>query len=562
MADELTKSLQDLNLDLVAIADPNLRRCIIGLLNIVQQQAQRIAQLEEENRRLKDEIARLKGEQGRPDIRPNKPAAGTGTNHSSEKRRKDKKPRVPHHKTIEVDRTVPCPVDPAALPEDAVYKGTETTVVQDVIFRRDNVAFEREKYWSPSLNKTFLGPLPQGYERYRFGPGVRSLVVVLYYVTGGSEPKILELLASRGVQMSSGELSDLLIHDIDQFHQERAEVHTAGLESSPWQQIDDTSTRINGVNHYCHVLGNPLYTIYRTMPSKDRPTVLAVLRGTETPRYLVNDAAVVLAAGLGVSGAVLSWFQQRLPWDEELDEKAFNAAYDAGMSFVGGQTKRKLYEAAALAAYRAQTDVPVVRALLGDDAPQFDEVTDDRALCWVHDGRHYAKLTPMVPSFQQELESFQDRYWNYYRELRAYRQAPTLEEAARLERAFDELFKTAVTYKGLSDRMKKTREKKGELLLVLSHPELPLHNNDSELAARQRVRKRDVSLEPRTDAGAKAWDTMQSVVMTAKKLGVAIYEYVEDRVTGRGRMPRLAEVIRTKAAELNLGASWALAPSK
>jgi hypothetical protein len=35
-----------------------------------------------------------------------------------------------------------------------------------------------------------------------------------------------------------------------------------------------------------------------------------------------------------------------------------------------------------------------------------------------------------------------------------------------------------------------------------------------------------------------------------------IYEYLADRVTGRGAVPRLADVIETKAAKLNLGGSW------
>ena len=554
MADDLTKLLNDLNLDLDAVGDPKMRGCLAALLNIIQQLSAENTRLREENQRLKDEIARLKGEQGRPNIKPN--AKGGRSNVSSQKRRKQKNPRVPRQKMVEVDRTVPCPVDLGTLPEDAIYKGTETKVVQDIVFRRDNVAFEREKYWSPSLNKVFYGPLPKGYGDYSFGPGVRALVIALYYATGASEPKILELLASRGVQMSSGELSNLLIHDVEVFHEECAEVHQAGLDSSPWQQIDDTSTRVNGVNSYCHVLGNPLYTIYRTMPRKDRPTVLAVLRGTETPRYLVNEVAVALAAELGVRGAILSWFQRLLPWGQELDEAVFNQRYETPLGFVPRDTKRKLYEAAALAAYRAQTDATVVRTLLGDDARQFDEVTEERTLCWVHDGRHYAKLTPAVAQFQQELEAFQDRYWDFYRELRTYRQSPSPAEATRLEQDFDTLFSTEVMYDELADRIAKTKAHKAKLLLVLSHPELPLHNNDSELAARQRVRKRDVSFGPRTIAGARAWDSMQSVLGTAKKLAVSVYDYIEDRVTGRREVPRLADLIKQRAAELNLGGSW------
>jgi hypothetical protein len=55
--------------------------------------------------------------------------------------------------------------------------------------------------------------------------------------------------------------------------------------------------------------------------------------------------------------------------------------------------------------------------------------------------------------------------------------------------------------------MRKTRAKKESLLLVLEHPELPLHNNPAELGARQRVRKRAISFGPRTTEGATAWDT-------------------------------------------------------
>ena len=554
MADDATSLIE--GIDLNGIIDPNMRRCLFGLLNIVQQLSADKARLREENQKLKDEIARLKGEQGKPDIKSNSNKGSKGKNTSSENQRKRPKERQPRTKTIAVDRTERCAIDRSSLPDDAQYKGTETVVIQEILFQRDNVAFEREKYWSPSQGKTFLGPLPQEYEGYRFGPGVRSLVLMLYYATGTSEPKILELLDHVGVQMSAGELSRLLIHDIEQFHQEKDEVHCAGLESSPWQQTDDTGQRVNGVNQYCHVLGNPLYSIYRTMPRKDRPTVLAVLRGTKTPRYLVNEETIALAAVHEVSGAVLCWFQERLPWNLEMDEAEFTERYDQAMGFVEGEAKRKLYEAAALAAYRAQTEVPIVRALLGDDARQFDGLTDDRSLCWVHDGRHYAKLTPMFEPFRKELGQFQDRYWDFYRELCAYRLSPTDEEAQRLEKVFDELFSTEVEYGDLAKRIEKTRQKKSELLLVLIHPELPLHNNDMELTVRQRKRKQDVSFGPRTEAGASAWDTMQSLVATTKKVGVNIYEYLRDRVTGRRAVPRLADVIKQQSAELNLGASW------
>jgi hypothetical protein len=131
--------------------------------------------------------------QGKPDIKPNNRTGDI----SSEKRRKNRekrKRREGRNKLVEIDRWQRCVVDSTSLPHDGQCKGTETVVVQDVLFVRDNVAFDREKYWSPSLGKTIYGPLPPEYEGYRFGPGVRSLVLMLYYATGTSEPKIRELL--------------------------------------------------------------------------------------------------------------------------------------------------------------------------------------------------------------------------------------------------------------------------------------------------------------------------------------------------------------------------------
>ena len=85
------------------------------------------------------------------------------------------------------------------------------------------------------------------------------------------------------------------------------------------------------------------------------------------------------------------------------------------------------------------------------------------------------------------------------------------------------------------------------MLIVLDHPEIPLHNNPAELGARTRVRKRVVSFGTRTVCGTKAWDTFMTLVATAKKLGVSFYAYVFDRVSELYAMPSLAELIQQRA---------------
>ena len=102
----------------------------------------------------------------------------------------------------------------------------------------------------------------------------------------------------------------------------------------------------------------------------------------------------------------------------------------------------------------------------------------------------------------------------------------------------------------------KTKAKKPTLLMVLEHPEIPLHNNAAELEARRRVTKRHVSFGTRTQEGTKAWDTFMTLCATAKKLGVSLYKYVYDRISRTNEMPSLADLINQRAKEVERGASW------
>ena len=51
------------------------------------------------------------------------------------------------------------------------------------------------------------------------------------------------------------------------------------------------------------------------------------------------------------------------------------------------------------------------------------------------------------------------------------------------------------------------------------------------------VRVRDVSLQTKTQAGTKAKDTFLHQMQTAKKLGINIYEYIYDRISGQFKLP-------------------------
>ncbi len=101
-----------------------------------------------------------------------------------------------------------------------------------------------------------------------------------------------------------------------------------------------------------------------------------------------------------------------------------------------------------------------------------------------------------------------------------------------------------------------TRGKMTELLLVLEHPELPLHNNPAELAARTMVQRRHISYGTQTKLGTKAWDTFMSLVDTTRKLGISFFEYVSDRISEARNIPPLATIIEEKSLLHFWGESW------
>ncbi len=508
-----------------------------------------------EIQRLRNEINRLKGEQGQPAIKPNTPQPPP-KDLSSEQERRTPKAWSKGRKTdrIPIDREQVVAVALADLPPDAVFKGYEDVVVQDVLFRTDNVLFRKEKFYSPSQHTTYVASLPPGY-RGQFGPGIKSLALVLYFGAQMSEPKVAELLRSVGVQISDGQVSNLLIKGQAPFHAEKEALYQAGLASSPWQHLDDTSTRVNGQNGYCHIVCNPLYTAYFTTAAKDRLTIIDVLTNHRPRRFLVNAEALGFMEACGLS-AVRRQQVEQLPSGTIVDEATMQALLETYLPGLGPQQRKWILDATAVAAYHADVEFPVVRLLVCDDAPQFTLVTEELALCWVHEGRHYKKLRPSIPYHQGLLEAFVQRFWTYYDQLLAYREQPTPEEATRLTEEFATLFATVTGYQALDERIAKTRAKQSCLLMVLAHPEIPLHNNPAELGARARVRKRDVSFGPRTHEGARAWDTFMTLAATATKLGVSFYHYIQDRISGTSQMPSLADLIGARAKMLNLGASW------
>ncbi len=546
--EKITEILSELNLGFDGIADERVANTVAALLEIIEELNSQNEKKAIEIKYLRNEIERLKGGDGDSD--KNVPDEKGPKDLSSEKERKKRKAskkrksKAKKHK-IKVDRSEICPVDQTVLPKDAEFKGYKDVTVQEIKIGTDNVLYKKEVWYSKSEGKTYMGSLP-GEIKGEFGPGIKSTVFVMKHVCNISEPKIEEFFGNFGVHISQPTISRILTQgdDIEIFHREKAEIFMAGLSSASYQHIDGTGAIVKGQNHHVQIVCNPFYTAYFTLGHKDRLSIIDIFLCGNPRYYYFNEEAFDLLAGFRISGKMMSRIREAA-FGQILDEDRMRILLEQLFPDPGkGKNNRlRIMEAGVIAYYHNQTLVPVVPNLLSDNGPEYGKIAENQGLCWIHEGRGYKKLNPVVPSFREELDNFLDRYWDYYQRLSDYRDNPDRREAEKLSSEFDALFSTVTGYPALNARIEKTKSKKAGYLLVLRYPETEPHNNPAELGARGQARKRDVSLHTVSEEGTLSQDTMLTIVETAKKLGISAYEHIFDRVCGRFKLPSLASLI-------------------
>ncbi len=544
-ASDLTEYVQQLRLDGDGLADARGREVIGRVLNLVEAVVAENRHLQDENQHLREIIRQLKGEA----IPAAKPSRSPARDISSEKERRQRTPPSRgspgadrrSFRDIHVDEEIVCPVDPPRRPDDAAFVGYEDVVVQDLRIQSHNIRYRLE-LWDSSSQGRIRGALPPGV-RGEYGPELKALLVSLKYVAGTSLPRAHEFVEHCGVVISLASVSNIVRDAAELFEGEKEEIFRAGLAATTYQHIDDTFARVGGEFWHTHLICNPFHSSYFTTPHKDRLTILGLL-WHEPWTYRFNNLTQRLLEEFRVP---LKWRQlaAAAPQDRDLSAAEVENLIEQWCPPPRPACLERLREAAALASYRARPDH--VRILVGDDAKPAKHVSDDFGLCWVHEGRHYKELSPVVPQHEQQLEAFRTRYWDLYGKLQEYQVTPTPAMAERLQEEFDRLFATRTGYEALDDRIAMTGKKKGSMLTVLAHPETPLNNNPAELGERVAARRRDVSLHSAKAEGARRMDTLTSIVQTAKKLAVNGYEYLRDRISGLPKMPSLASLIRQRS---------------
>ena len=484
----------------------------------------KVAALEQMVSEQREEIARLKGLKGRPNIKPSGMDQGTAPAKPAKEEKRPGRGQVMPRVKVEEE------VIRIEVPPGSCFKGHEPFLVQDLVISASATCYLRERWITPD-GQTILAPLPEGIAGH-FGPELRRFVLMHYHQGQSTLPRLLVFLRSLGVAISKRQLQRLLTENHEGFIAEAQNVLRAGLETSPFVSVDDTGARHAGKNGFCTQIGNDWFTWFGTRFSKSRLNFLDLLRAGHTD-YVLNDAAYRYMRDHGLPAATIALlkaepetrFADQTAWRGHLDRLGFTAlrvtpepiqVASEGASWGSIQAHKFLCDA----------------VVLSDDAGQFN--VGRHALCWVHAERLVHKLDTFNDHHRAAQKQVRDLIWNFYASLKTYRINPGKRRAGALRVRFDRIFRRRTGFVTLDRLLARLHANKAELLRVLDRPEIPLHTNGSENDIRCYVTRRKVSAGTRSDVGRDSRDAFLGLTKTCDKLGIPFWDYLGSRLRGAG----------------------------
>jgi hypothetical protein len=508
---------------------------VVQLLEVVQYQAEMI-------QHLRDEIAILKGDKPKPKIKPSGMEKGDKNNNDEDKTSTGKRPgSIKRSKTkkLVIDEIIP--IAPQNIPKGSKFKGYKEFVVQGIIIKSYNTLYRLSRWQTPD-GSYIEGELPSSI-RGHFDPSLISYIQYQYFQCHVTQPLLLEQLWELRVDISSGQINRILIEGHDDFHSEKEEILSTGLEISSYINVDDTGARHKGNNGVCTHIGNELFAYFASTDSKSRINFL-ILLGAGKNDYILNSEAFDYMKSQKLP-------QMQLQLLRKCSQRIFTSSkkWNKTLKKLGIKDDRHIRIATegALIGGLIENGINQNLAILSDDAGQFNVVFLFHALCWVHAERTIHKIIPYTDEQRTALESTLDKIWKLYADLKSYKENPTEQSKIELELRFDKIFQEKTCFVTLNLALKRLFKNKSELLLVLDRPEIPLHNNASESDIREYAKRRKVSGGTKSPSGRKSRDTFTSLKKTCRKLKVSFWEYLNDRNSKQNLIPRLSELMRKKA---------------
>lgn len=550
---KLTKSL-------IQISTPKmLHDWIAVLLNKVEEveersnkQAQEIERLEAQVRKLQvlpakpkfdstDKTSELDSEDDDDDDTPEDKMKQRRKKAAQKSRRKKK--------DLQIDVSKKLNVNPDDLDATFEYKGSRKVVVQDILFQRNNIEFELEKFYSKEYAKTLEADLPSGYGSGYFGPNIIAFIKCSYYEGDVTIKKIYKILDAIGIKISIRQINRIINDRPDELVKEMEGARVAGIEKADFQQIDDTGVKVleaRSQSVFTTVTCNPFFTNLYTSLSKSRSNaVMALAGGNKEPLFKMNLQAILVVYSSYKSIKVQSIMEKYKGEKVYTEKEIYNFFKQEDFKKLKPPILRDIKTGMLVGAYYDGHLGVTGGALVSDDAPQFNNIYDDHVLCWYHEMRHYKDLSPVIKEHELQLKLFFKEIKAMYRAFKGWVQ--TRDDSARdyIFKWFNEYFSTKTGYKLLDYRKNMTFKKMSKLLAPLfTSTKLPLENNESERDLRGRSIKMKISLFDQTWEGAMARDLYISLKQTCRKNGISFYQFLLDRELRSGIIPQLSEIIQ------------------
>lgn len=319
---------------------------------------------------------------------------------------------------------------------------------------------------------------------------------------------------------------------------EKTDILIAGLQGI-YTQTDTTSAKVAGELYRTHIICSQWFVIFSTLEGKGRKQLLYALQGDPPSGLMMvyNQTTLEYLQYFKISQACICELKQIFDGLLPICELEFKQTISRQIPEIVAKPTifNWICDAFAFGYYYHQQEFSQVKVLISDDAPEYKLVGQEHGLCWVHDARYYNKLTPFIDCHKNILSDFKERYWLFYDTLLEYQKNPTAVQKQKIEQDFDTLFVPSTSYFDLNKVINRTRNDKNKLLTVLEYPQIPLHNNRSELAARQQVRRRDICLHTMTRLGTQLQDAFMSIICTCNLLGLNAFTYIMDRIAGKNQ---------------------------
>ncbi len=261
------------------------------LLELIEHQSSIIQLQSEEIQKLKNEIARLKNQNKKPNIKPSRLEPG--------KKRKKKTNRGKKCGSEEVSKTEELtihdeiPIDPEQIPDGSVFKYSKPFVVQCLKFESYNIRYQLRVYETPS-GDLVTGKLPKELDGKHFSPELICFILYQYHHCHVTQPLLWEQLNEIGVDISEGQLSNIITKNKDRYHQEKDSILAVGLKYSTHINADDTGARHQGKNGYCTHIGNESFSWFESTFSKSRINFLKLMRAGYEDYHINVDAIVYM----------------------------------------------------------------------------------------------------------------------------------------------------------------------------------------------------------------------------------------------------------------------------